>query len=109
MSINKETEEKINELKSFEQALSSLILQKQAFQIELDETENALKEIENSKDDIFKLVGNIMVKADKLEVEKELKHRKELILLRLRSIEKQESELEEKTEELKEEIMDRMK
>lgn len=109
MNLDKETQEKIQELQSYEQTLHSLLIQKQAFQIELTETENAFLEIGKSKDDIFKLVGNIMIKAEKKKVEEELKRKKELLSLRLNSIESQESSLIDKAEELKKEIMKKIK
>ncbi len=109
MNLDKETQEKIQELQSYEQNLSSLLMQKQAFQMELSETENAFEEITKSKDDVFKLLGNIMIKSNKSEVEKELKQKQELLALRLKSIEKQETELTKKSEELKEEVMKKIK
>lgn len=109
MNIDKETQEKIQELQNFEQTLSSLLMQKQAFQMELSETENALSEIVKSKDDIYKLVGNIMIKTDKSGVEKELKQKQELLALRLKSLEKQETDLSKKAEELREEVMKKIK
>ncbi|MEK6872803.1 MAG: prefoldin subunit [Nanoarchaeota archaeon] len=109
MNLDKETQEKIQELQSYEQTLHSLLIQKQAFQIELTETENAFLEIGKSKDDIFKLVGNIMVKAEKKKVEEELKRKKGLLSLRLKSIESQESSLINKAEELKKEVMKKIK
>ena len=56
--MDQETQQKIQELQGMEQNLNNLVMQKQAFQMELTETENALSEISKSKDDVFKLVGN---------------------------------------------------
>jgi len=109
MDIDKETQEKIQELQGYEQAMHSISMQKQAFQMELSETENALAEIATAKDDVFKLVGQIMIKADKKKTEEELKKKQELLSLRLKSIEKQESELEKKVEEIKKEVMKKIK
>lgn len=109
MNIDKETQEKIQELQAYEQNLHGLLMQKQAFQMELNETENALSEISKSKDDIFKLIGNIMIKTSKEETEKELNHKKELLSIRLKSIEKQETQLTKQLEELKEEVMKKIK
>lgn len=109
MQIDKETQEKIQELQNYEQTLQSVMMQKQAFQIELSETENALEEITKSKDDVFKLVGNIMIKADKTAIEKELKQKKELLALRLKSIEKQEADISKEAEELREEVIKKIK
>ena len=109
MNIDKETQEKIQELQSYEQTLSSLLMQKQAFSMELSETENALEEITKSKDDVFKLVGNIMIKTDKTVIEKELRQKKDLLALRLKSIEKQETDLTKEAEALREEVMKKIK
>ena len=109
MDLDKETQEKIQELQSFEQNLQGLLMQKQAFQMEETETDNALKEISQSKDDIYKLVGNIMVKTNKEKIEGELKKKQELIKLRLKSIETQEKGITDQAEELKKEVMKKIK
>ncbi len=109
MNISKETQEKIKELQTYEQNLQNLLIQKQAFQIELSETENALEVVSNTKDDVYKLIGNIMVKSDKKKIEEQLKKRKELINLRIKSIEKQESEIENQADELKKEVLKKIK
>lgn len=109
MNIDKETQEKIQELQAYEQNLHGMLLQKQAFQAELNESENALSEISKSKEDIFRLVGNIMIKTPKEKTEKELKQKIDILSLRLKSLEKQESQLTEQSEKLKEEVMKKIK
>lgn len=109
MNLDKETQGKIQEMQILEQNLHSLLMQKQAFQIELNETENAILEASKSSDDIFKLVGKIMIKVDKDKIEKELSHKKEILSLRLKSIEKQEEALAKQLEELREEVMKKLK
>jgi len=109
MEIDKETQEKIQELQNYEQTMQSIMMQKQAFQLELSETENALGEIMKSKDDVYKLIGNIMIKSDKIVIEKELKQKNELLALRLKSIEKQETDISKEAEALREEVMKKIK
>ena len=93
INITKETQQKIQEIQILEQNMQNLLLQKQAFQLELNETGNALSEIEFSNEDVFKLIGQIMIKSDKEKIKKELKQKKEILSLRLSSIEKQEGVL----------------
>lgn len=107
--IDQETQEKIQQLQIFEQSLQNLLLQKQAFQIELSETENALKEVEKTKDDIYKLIGQVMIKASKQEIEKEFKQKEDILSLRVKSIDKQETHLNEELEKLREEVMKKIK
>lgn len=101
MKINKEIQEKIQELQLLEQNLQGLLMQKQAFQIELNEVENALTEVKNTKDDIYKITGQVMLKAGKDEIEKELKEKKDLLDLRMKSIEKQENTFREQLEKIR--------
>lgn len=107
--LNQETQEKIQKLQIFEQNLQNLLLQKQAFQFELSETENALGEIGKTKEDVYKLIGQVMIKSPKAEIEKELSQKKDILSLRVRAIEKQESQIKKETEKLKEEVMKKLK
>ena len=107
--IDEQTQQKIQEIQILEQNMQGLLMQKQAFQLELNETENALSEISSSKEDVFKLIGQIMIKTDKKKLEEELTKKKELLTLRLNSIEKQEKEFSEPLEDLRKEIMKSIK
>lgn len=99
--MDKELQEKINELNIAEQNLRNISLQKQAFQMELSETSSALEEVGKSSEEVYKIISQIMIKAKKSEIEKELKEKKEILSLRIKSIENQEKSLEEKLEKLK--------
>lgn len=102
-------DKKIQEMQFLEQNLQNSLLQKQAFQMELSETKSALKEIENSKDKVFKIVGQLMIQTDKEKMKKELKDKEKLLDLRLKTIEKQENSLTGQLEKLRDEIMKTMK
>jgi len=108
MKIDKDLQEKIQDLNLSEQQLQNFSLQKQAFQLELNETESALDEVQKSKDDVYKITGQIMIKANKEDVIKEMQEKKEILSLRIKSIENQEkilSERVEKTRKLVEESL----
>jgi prefoldin beta subunit len=100
-----EANEKIQELQNIEQNLQNLIYQKQAFQIEISETSSALKEIEEADDETFKIIGQLMIKTEKSKIKEELLNKKKILELRVKSIEKQENSLNEKLENLREEII----
>ena len=99
------SENKLQELQILEQSLNNILLQKQMFQMELSESESALREIETSKDEVFKIVGQIMIKTDKEKVNSDLLNKKKLIELRMKSLEKQEMTLASKMEEVRDELM----
>jgi prefoldin beta subunit len=103
--MDKNTESKIQELQLLEQNLQNILMQKQAFQIELNETDTALEEVKKSKDEVYKITGNIMIKSSKDSLLKELEEKKKLLELRLKAIEKQEASLAEKATVFREEIV----
>jgi len=107
--INPETQEKIQQLQIFEQNVQNLLLQKQAFQFELTETENALDEIKKTKDDVYKLIGQVMLKTSKAEIEKDLQQKKDLLNLRVKAIEKQETQLKEELEKIKQDVIKKIR
>lgn len=99
------SEDKLQELQILEQSLNNTLLQKQMLQMELSESESALREIETSRDEVFKVVGQIMIKTDKEKVNTDISNKKKLIELRMKSLEKQETTLASKMEEVRDELM----
>ncbi len=97
---------KLEELNLLEQNMQNILLQKQAFQMEVSETTSALSEIKKSSDEVFKIVGQLMIKADKLEIISELENKEKLLNLRLDSLNKQEESLSNKIISLREKVLD---
>ena len=97
-------QEKFQEMQILEQNLQSLLMQKQAFQFELGETESAIEELSKTKDDVYKLTGQILIKADKDQLKEELAQKKKIIELRVSSIDKQEEIFVKKIQEAQSEI-----
>lgn len=107
--VDKETEAQIKELQILEQNMQSILMQKQAFQAELSEAENALEELRKANDEVYRIVGNIMMKSSKLDIEKELKQKKDLLSLRLKTLDTQEKSLEEASESLRAKVLSQIK
>lgn len=97
--------QKFQELQMMEQNLQNTLMQKQAFQMEISETNSALEEIKKADDDVFKIIGQMMIKSNKTKVLEELENKKKMLDLRMGSLEKQEKNLSEKLEELRKEFM----
>jgi prefoldin beta subunit len=102
------TEQKISQLQMLEQGLQSFLQQKQQFQGQMMEIESALDELADTKE-AYKIVGNIMVKSDREELQKDLQSKKEMLEIRIKAIEKQESQLKEKASKLQEEVLQHLK
>jgi len=110
MKKEKKEEIDVTQLQLSEQALQNLLLQKQLFQYELVETNTALEELKKTKqEDVFKIVGSLMIKSERAELEKELERKKELLELRLKAIEKQEQELKNKLLKQRDLLLEQMK
>lgn len=92
--------EELQEMQILDQNLHNMLLQKQAFQMELSETNSAQREIEKSNE-IFKLVGELMIKTDKEKAKEELSTKERLLNMRIKSIEKQEDTLAKRLDELR--------
>jgi prefoldin beta subunit len=107
--VSKENTQKIQEMQIAEQSIQNLLVQKQVFQLELAETNNALEELKKSEGDTFKIVGNLMIKTNKADLEKELTRKKDLINLRIKSMEKQEKNLGEQLTKTRDEVLKKLK
>ena len=97
-------DKKIQEMSILEQNLQNLLFQKQAFELELDETISAMKEIETSGDEVFKIIGQLMIKTEKSKIKKEIKEKQKILDMRINSFEKQEGYLREKIDKIREEL-----
>src|SRR3989338_9925324 len=108
MQLDEETNKRIQGLQLLEQTFQNLIFQKQTFQIDLNEIKTALDEVEKTKADVFRVLGQIMVKADKPTLKKELKEKFDTLNLRMKSIDRQELQMREEIERLRAGIMDKV-
>ncbi len=104
MDIDEKAQTKLQELQIVEHNMQNILMQKQAFQLELNETLNALEEIGKTTDSIYKMAGSIMIKADKDKTISELEEKKKILQIRNSSLDKQEKLFESKARELQEEL-----
>ncbi|MDP4012547.1 MAG: prefoldin subunit beta [Candidatus Nanoarchaeia archaeon] len=107
--INRETEQNIAQLQLMEQNITQLMMQRQAFQGQLLEIENAIKEIGQASGQSYKIIGNVMVASSKEDLKKDLEEKKEMFELRIKNYEKQEKTIKEKAEELQASVLKELK
>ncbi len=90
--------------------LRVLAINRQQIQSQLSEVNDALRELSSIKEDasIYKIVGSIMVHRQKSDVVKELNDLKEILELRLKTLEKQEGLIKEQLEELEKRLVKRI-
>tara|TARA_Y100000310_G_scaffold334741_2_gene415141 strand:+ start:446 stop:817 length:372 start_codon:yes stop_codon:yes gene_type:complete len=106
MELSQDTKEKITQLQLFEHKMNQFISQKQTFQGQLLEIENALSELNSSRGAVYKIVGNVMLSSDKGSLTKDLEDKKNVLGLRLKSIAKQELATKEQAEKIQKEVME---
>ncbi len=94
-------EKSVQEIQFLEQGLQNILFQKQAFQMELSEAKEALKELENSKDEVFKIIGQIMVRSEKSKMKEEILNKVKIFELRMKNLEKQEVSLTNRIEKIR--------
>ncbi|HKZ93819.1 MAG TPA: prefoldin subunit beta [Candidatus Bathyarchaeia archaeon] len=95
-------QERLLRLQQLQQALQSVLTQKQQLELELTETEQALSELAKMDDNaiIYKSIGSLLVKAEKAKVTTELTERKELFNARVSVLGKQEERLRTQAKDL---------
>jgi len=98
-------ESNMQELQFLEQNLQNILFQKQNFQIELSESQNALHELENAGDEIYKIVGQLMIKSEKEKIKNELLSKEKLLDVRIKTLDNQEKILSDRIEKLRENII----
>lgn len=101
-------ENDIAQLQLLQQNLQNVLLQKQQHQKQLAEFDSALKEMGNT-DQVYRIIGNILVASKKADVEKDIQQKKEILDLRLKSLDKQEKILKQEAEAVQKKVIDSLK
>ncbi|MBU5688927.1 MAG: prefoldin subunit beta [Candidatus Aenigmarchaeota archaeon] len=95
----------INQYQLLQQQLQAIIMQKEDSKLELMENEKALEEIKKSDvKEVYKIVGQIMIKKDVEEAKKELEEKISDLEIRLSAFEKTEQKINDKLKELEPKI-----
>ena len=99
-------QEKLTRLQQLQNTMQQLVLQKQRLDLELNESERALKTLEDvpSYAKVYKSAGSILVEKRKDDVVKELEERKEFLEMRSKVLVKQEGNTRERLTSLQESL-----
>jgi prefoldin beta subunit len=96
----------LEKLQALQDQLNSVRVRKQQFESELKEVERAISEIEKVPTDgkVYKIVGSFLVLVTKDQALQELKDRRELLELHIKTLSRQESMLMKQIEDLRNQI-----
>ena len=97
-----QVQQRLLRLQQLQQTLQGVLTQKQQLELELTEVEQALSELEKLTEAavIYKSVGSLLVKSEKVKVTTELNERKELMNMRINVLGKQEERLRTQVKDL---------
>ena len=106
-----QVQNQLQQLQQLQQQYEMVVQQRLQIDVKLRENQNAFEEIGKAEDSIpiFKSVGNLIIKAKKEEILKELEEEKETLSVRKKSLENQESRLKEKLDDLQKKIQEALK
>ncbi len=103
--------EQLARYEQLQQNLQAILVQKQQVDLESNEVQKALEELKKASetDAVYKSAGNLLVRAKKDELIKELDERKELATTRSAVLAKQEQRVRENAKELEGKIQEAIK
>ena len=105
-NLDEETQKKIQELQMMEQNFQQLLMQKNAFSMEANETDLIIKEVGKTEGEVSRIIGNqVIIKTTKETILEDMKKKKELIEIRMKTIDEQEKEFSKQIESIREEVM----
>ena len=103
--------EQLARYEQLQQNLQAILVQKQQVDLESSDIDRALSELSKASDldAVYKSAGNLLVKAKKEDVSKDLQEKKELSSTRSAVLTKQEQRVRENLKELEAKIQDAVK
>ncbi len=107
--MDKQIQQKVEQLQIIEQNLQHILLQKQNMQVRLSEVDSAINALNNSKKQSFKIIGDVMIESSSEDLLKDLNSKKEVLEVKVKSYDKQEEKLKTSAKSIQEEVIKTMK
>lgn len=104
--MSQDKKQNVERLQLLEQSLQNSTSQRVAFQENKAELENAVAELKSSEES-YKIVGNLIVKANKEKQLEELNKQLQVINSRIAALKNNEETLKDKIENLRKEVLDK--
>ncbi len=96
------------QFQQLQQQAEAITTQRLQMELQLKEVARALDEVQKLGEDaeVYRSVGNLLIKSTRDDVEKELKERKETLELRISTLKRQEEKVASRLKELQVKIQD---
>ena len=105
----KEIQQLLQQYQTYQIQIQNLLVQKENLKLQLLEIDSALDELESAEGDAYKIVGAVMVKKPVEEIKRDLKDKRGLIDLRIKTLEKTEAKLASKLKDLEKKLEQALK
>lgn len=103
--VSEQSRQLVEQAQIFQQELQTLLSQKGTLTMEMNDIKRALDELEKTEEkDAYRISGSILIKKDVDAIKNDLNEKKELIDIRIQTIEKRENKIKDKIEEIKEKV-----
>lgn len=103
------SQEQAAQFQQLEQSLQIILMQKQQMQMQLGEIEHALKELKATTGQPHKMVGGILISVEKKALTIDLESQQDLLIVRLKKMDEQETAITSRAESLKRDILGSLK
>jgi prefoldin beta subunit len=109
--IPPQIQQKIAQFQALQQQGQAVSSQKVQMELQLKDVEHGIEELKKLKKDaeVYKSIGSLLIKKNKTKINAELKERKETLGLRIKTLEKQEKDIQSKLMEMQNEIQSSIK
>lgn len=94
--MSEQVKDMLLQFQQFQQQFQNVLIQKENAKMMIMEMEKTSEELKDSKEDVYKVVGNVLIKSTPSKIKKQLSDEKETLDVRIKSLEKQETSLREK-------------
>ncbi len=104
--LPQQVQHQLAQLQQIQHQAQVIIGQKTKMELMLRETEQAQEELEKLEKDavVYKGIGQLLIKSEKTAVTEDLAEKKEVLSVRLKTLEKQEQKIQEKFQQLQNQI-----
>ncbi len=104
--IPQQLQHQLMRLQQIDQQVRVLTTQRTQLELQLRETENALKELESFEEGVivYKSVGMLLIKTDRNKLTEELTDKKETLDMRIKTLQRQEERSKKQRDEMREKL-----
>lgn len=104
MELSKQAQQQVVQFRNLQQQLQIVTAQIQRLQVEKETVAKAVGELEKAEGKVYKGIGGILIETDKTALDKELKETREDVESKLTSLQRHQTKLKARLDELQEKI-----